>query len=157
MSLTKSTPNTFVLNRSFSATPERVFAAFSDPAKKRRWFADSDSHDVQTFDMDFRVGGAQKARFLYKQGTPIAGMTIVNDSIYMDIVPNNRIILASTMSLGENPISVTLVTVEIVPTEKGTDLILTHQGVFFEGSGGPAMREQGWKVLMDRLATELAR
>jgi uncharacterized protein YndB with AHSA1/START domain len=32
------THSTFVIERSYATTPERVFAAFSDPAKKRRWF-----------------------------------------------------------------------------------------------------------------------
>ena len=32
--------STFTLERNFPATPERVFSAFSDPAKKIRWFAD---------------------------------------------------------------------------------------------------------------------
>jgi hypothetical protein len=38
-----------------------------------------------------------------------------------------------------------------VPAGLGTDLIITHQGAFFEGSDGPAMREQGWNVLADKL------
>lgn len=32
--------NTFVIERSYPATPARVFAALSDPAKKRRWMED---------------------------------------------------------------------------------------------------------------------
>jgi len=43
------------------------------------------------------------------------------------------------------------VTFELVPTGKGADLIVTHQGAFFEGSDGPVMREQGWNRLMDTL------
>jgi len=43
------------------------------------------------------------------------------------------------------------VTFELVPTDQGTDLILTHQGAFFEGSDGPEMREEGWNKLMDKL------
>jgi uncharacterized protein YndB with AHSA1/START domain len=31
--------NTFVLERSFSQPPQSVFAAFADPAKKRRWLS----------------------------------------------------------------------------------------------------------------------
>ena len=30
---------TFVIERSYPTTPQRVFAAFSDPAKTRRWLA----------------------------------------------------------------------------------------------------------------------
>ena len=48
--------STFVLERSYPATCERVFAAFADPAKKRRWFAQGEHHEVGTYDLDFRVG-----------------------------------------------------------------------------------------------------
>jgi uncharacterized protein YndB with AHSA1/START domain len=51
---------------------------------------------------------------------------------------------------------VTLATVELLPTDAGTDLIFTHQGAFFEGSGGPAMREEGWRKLLDNLSAELS-
>jgi hypothetical protein len=44
-----------------------------------------------------------------------------------------------------------------LPADKGTDLIFTHQAVFFEGADGPQMREGGWRSLFDRLATELVR
>ncbi len=47
-------------------------------------------------------------------------------------------------------------TIDLVPTEKGTDLICTHQGAFFEGADGPKMREAGWRTLLDKLTAELA-
>lgn len=31
--------SSFTLERSYPATPERVFAAWADPAAKARWFA----------------------------------------------------------------------------------------------------------------------
>ncbi len=37
------THSTFVIERSYPTSPERVFAAFADPAKKRRWFAEGGS------------------------------------------------------------------------------------------------------------------
>jgi hypothetical protein len=45
-----------------------------------------------------------------------------------------------------------LLTVEFLPSETGTDLILTHQGAFFEGADGPEMRAVGWRKLLERLA-----
>ncbi len=34
------THGTFVIERSYPAAPERVYAAFADPVQKRRWFAE---------------------------------------------------------------------------------------------------------------------
>ena len=148
--------NTFVIERTYPATPERVFAAFADPAKKRRWFIEGDHHDVEHYELDFRVGGQEKACFRMKQGTPIAGRTITNDTSYQDIVPNRRIVLASTMALDDKNFSVSLVTVEFLPSTTGTDLICTHQGAFFEGADGPEMREDGWRKLLEKLTREFA-
>jgi len=149
--------STFVLERNYNAEPERVFAALAEPLKKRRWFIEGEGHEVEEYEMDFRVGGSERARLLFKEGTPIQGMTIINENSYQDIVPNRRVVTSYTMTLGGKRISVALVTFELVPGEKGTDLILTHQGAYFEGADGPQMREQGWRHLLDRLAKELAR
>ncbi|MGA9565417.1 MAG: SRPBCC domain-containing protein [Candidatus Korobacteraceae bacterium] len=62
-----------------------------------------------------------------------------------------------TMTMGGKRISSSLVTIEMLPTDKGTDLICTHQGAFYEGADGPKMREGGWRKLLDNLETQLAR
>ena len=146
--------STFVIERNYPATPERVFAAFADPAKKRRWFVEGGHHEVEHYEMDFRVGGKERARFRFKDGTPLKGIACANDASYQDIVPNRRVVFASTMSVGEKCISASLVTVEFLASETGTDLIFTHQGALFEGADGPEMREAGWRKLLEQLTGE---
>jgi uncharacterized protein YndB with AHSA1/START domain len=143
---------TFVIERSYPTTPQRVFAAFADPVKKQRWFADPDEPPIEDFQMDFRVGGAERKRFKIK-----LGFTCTNETIYQDIVPDSRIVFVYTMSVGDHRISSSQATVELLPTEKGTDLIFTEQGAFFEGADGPQRREGGWRELLEQLAIELAR
>ena len=148
--------NTFVLERSYPTAPERVFAAFTDPDKKSRWLLGGDRSRVQHYDLDFRTGGTERAAILLPEGTPVAGLVCSSETIYQNIVLNQRIVSTSTMSIAGNCISVALVTFELVPTEAGTDLILTHQAAFFEGADGPAMREDGWRKLLDSLSAELS-
>jgi uncharacterized protein YndB with AHSA1/START domain len=147
--------HTFVIERDYPKPTERVFSAFADATKKRRWYAVGENHDIEEFELDFRVGGTERLRYRFKDGSPFPGVVLANDGRYQDIVPDRRIVTASTMDLGDKRISVSLVTIELLPTEKGTDLICTHQGTFFEGSGGPQLREAGWRKLLDNLTTEL--
>ncbi len=146
------THSTFVIERSFPATPDRVFAAFSDPAQKRRWFAEGEESELEHFEMNFRVGGSEQARFRTKNG-----FACRNDTVYLDILPGRRIVIAYTMAVDDRRISSSQATVELLRAGKGTDLIFTEQGAFFEGADGAQMREDGWRQLLGQLARELAR
>jgi uncharacterized protein YndB with AHSA1/START domain len=151
--------STFVIERSYPSKPERVFAALTDPAKKRRWFGEGgDHHDVDHYELDSRVGGKEQLKLRFKAGdSPVAGMSCVNDGYYLDIIPDQRVVMASSMTIGGRCISASLVTFELVSSEAGTDLIFTHQGAFFEGADGPVMREAGWRELLENLSAELTR
>jgi len=108
------------------------------------------------FAMDFRVGGQDRTMYRFPESSPFPGAPLLYETTYLDIVPERRIVYAYTMSVGGKPVSISLTTFELLPSLGGTELILTEQGAYFEGSGGAEMREAGWRGLLDQLAESLA-
>jgi uncharacterized protein YndB with AHSA1/START domain len=155
METTKTVHSTFSLERSFKATPERVFAAWADPASKKRWNYGGEKHEVLRHELDFRVGGGERSAMILGPGLPVSGMTLTLESVIEDIVPNQRIVWAYRMAMDGRTFSASLATVELVKTSVGTDLFLTHQGAYFEGADGPEMRKGGWTSLLEKLAKEV--
>ena len=139
---------TFAVERNYHAAPERVFAAWSDPDAKERWFG-SAKHE---FELDFRVGGMELHR-----GVDERGSAYTFRAWYQDIVPRGRIVYTYEMLDGETRISVSLATVEFTRAAAGTRLILTEQGAFLDGHDTGARREHGMGSLLDALGAELRR
>lgn len=150
MRSTAVTHASFTIERSYTASPARVFAAFADPAQKRRWLAEGEGWEVEQFDVDFRVGGHERGRFRYQGGPPIT-----NDTVYQIIQPDERIILAYAMTIDGAPLSGSLLTIEFVPEGSGTRLVFTEQGAYLDGKDGPVHREEGSRELLEKLAAEL--
>lgn len=141
---------TFSVERTYPALPSRVFAAFANPETKRRWFAESPGFEVDEFAIDFRVGGFE--RTLFRAAGGAAGR---NDTVFLDIVPDERIVFAYSLTDEEVRTSAALTTVELAPNTDGgetqTRLLLTEQVAFLDGVDGTASRLRGWGTLLDRL------
>jgi uncharacterized protein YndB with AHSA1/START domain len=137
---------TFVVERTYDASPDRVFAAWSDPEAKARWFDGSEGE----FELDFRVGGRERGR-----GTLPDGRAYAFQALYQDIVPAQRIVFTYDMLLDGTRISVSVATVQFRPERAGTRLVFTEQGAFLDGHETPGRREQGMGSLLDALAAEL--
>jgi uncharacterized protein YndB with AHSA1/START domain len=142
--------DTFVMERTYKAAPERVFAAWADPVQKRRWFAEGENWTVESFEADFRVGGFERSRFRFKDGPPMG-----NDTFHHDIVPNRRVVSSYSMTIGDQRISTSLLTLELEPEGAGTRMRFTEQAAFFAGGDGTERRREGWTSLLERLAREL--
>jgi uncharacterized protein YndB with AHSA1/START domain len=141
---------TIVVERTYDASPERVFAAWADPAVKVLWFAGPDDWESGDFELDFRVGGRER-----NSGGPPGGPVHLYDAIYQDIVPDQRIILTYDLYRDETRISVSLATVELKPAAAGTRLIYTEQGAYLDGHDVPDQRERGMGSLLDALGAAL--
>jgi uncharacterized protein YndB with AHSA1/START domain len=154
---------TFSLERSYPVSAARVFAAWADPAAKARWFAPGPDSGHQ---LDFRVGGRE-----VNHGGPESGPVLSFESFYRDIVPDERIVYSSTLSAGNDVVTVSVTTVELSPGQLspgqlspgqlspgqgGTRLVLTEQGTFLDGREEPDWRERGTAAWLDALGAELS-
>ncbi len=140
---------TFVVERTYDASPARVFAAWSNPAAKARWFGGPGEGDP-TYELDFQVGGREVTR-----GGPPGGPVYAYDARYQDIVPNRRIVYTYDMHMDRTRISVSLTTVEFESVGSGTRLIFTEHGAFLDGHDTPAARKHGTGELLDALGAVL--
>ena len=141
--------STFVIERTYQASPETVFEAWADPVAKAQWFGPSEKPDG-SYSLDFREGGREHLSIAMPDGAPYSF-----DAVYQDIVAAQRIVYVYDMHRGDARISVSVATVEIEPLGEGTRLTLTEQGVFLDGLDTPAEREHGTNVLMDALGAHV--
>jgi uncharacterized protein YndB with AHSA1/START domain len=144
---------TFVIERTYPSTPPQVFHALADKDAKSKWFADPRQGGRKpALEMDFRIGGRET-----NSGGAEGGPVHRFNAIYWDIVPDQRIIYAYDMHIGDQRISVSLATIELTPEGKGTRLTFTEQGAFLDGYDDPAGRERGTRELLDALGASLER
>ena len=146
------THDTFVVERSYPASPARVFAAWADPAAKARWFASPEEWGPDEFELDFRVGGRERSR-----GGPPGGPLITYEARYQDIVPDERIVYTYVMEMDATLISISVATVELRPEGGGTRLVLTEQGAYLDNHDSSGQLQHGAGELLDALGAELRR
>ena len=141
---------TFVIVRTYDASPERVFAAWADPAAKARWFGPG-ALAHEGYALEFAVGGRERLEV-----TAPDGAVYRHDAHYQEIVPDRRIVYAYTMDRDEARISVSVATVEVEPAGPGTRLVFTEQAAYLDGADTPAAREHGTRELLEKLDSALA-
>src|SRR3546814_12052013 len=116
-----------------------LFAAWAEPALKRRWFGEADGWEDVEHRLDFRVGGSE-----YSSARQPGGPRHVHETVILNIVPARRIVFAYTMRLDDRPISTSLATVALAPATAGTQLHPTHTGAFFARLAGLASPPGTW-------------
>lgn len=154
-----TTHGTFVVERTYAASPQRVFAAWSDPAAKRAWFVEGEGWEIQSYELDFREGGTETSKFRFLKGEETFGekSVIGNYTVFDEIIPNERIIFTYSMDRNGKRFSVSLASVEFKAAGSGTRLIFTEHGAHFDMADGIKMREAGWHELLGKLDEFLAK
>jgi uncharacterized protein YndB with AHSA1/START domain len=134
------------IKRRFNASPEAVYAAWTDPAKIRQWFGCSDATIIEA-SFDVRVGGSYAIATRKETGE-------VNraDGVYREIVPNRKLVFTWTPNTGLRAESI--VTLLITPDGPGCFVTLSHE--MFVDEETRNRHEQGWRGCFDKLERFLA-
>jgi uncharacterized protein YndB with AHSA1/START domain len=132
---------------------ERVYRAWLDPATMVRWFVDPKFTDGRA-EVDERVGG----HYRIFQVDPEGAMTGGSESTILELVPNERIVLAWRFAGPDRETDlspVTRVTVTFVEPRPGeTELTVVHDGLDGLAAQLPAVAghvQQGWTDTLHRL------
>ncbi|MBR0651532.1 polyketide cyclase [Roseomonas terrae] len=142
---------TFVFERQTGAEPERVFAAYADPAERQAWSAPSDTAMFAYETADFTEGGVDTFRCGSKEAPQYAGRTT-----YLSIVPSERIVTAEVIHAGGRTVMTCLNTVELVAQGSGTRILATVQVASFIGDAMLDGVREGNEASLNNLVRHLA-
>lgn len=145
-----TTHATFEIDRQLAAAPSRVYGAWADAELKRSWFACHDDWPNLGYELDFRVGGRER------NVVSAAGTEHVFEGVYLDIVPDYRIIYAYEMRVGDRRVSASLATVVFERCGRGTRMKFTEQVVFLDGYPDDGERRRGTEEGFERFEKLLA-
>ena len=142
---TKTAPErSLEITRFISASPARVYNAWTDPAQLREWFG-PEGVRTQSITADVRVGGKYRWDLITREGEDWAAF-----GEYRELVPEKKIVFTwqwDDDKAWENRTSV--VTVELFDRAGGTELRLKHEQLPSEESRD--RHSEGWNSLLNRL------
>ncbi len=129
------------VTRQFAATAERVFDAWLNPEKARRFLFATESGQMTRVEIDPCVGGS--FTFVNRRDSE----EIEHSGKYLEI--DRPQLLVFTLSVGKYSSGESRVIIEISPLGGGCELALTHVGVQSEYA---ARTEAGWVDILGGLA-----
>jgi uncharacterized protein YndB with AHSA1/START domain len=136
-------PAVLEVRRRFSASRERVFAAWTSAEALTRWRA-PDNAVVQDAGVDFRVGGRWHVRMLGNDGQRhLVGGT------YREIDPPRRLVLTWRWEANVDGHD-SIVTVDFHDEDGATEIVLTHEGLVSDQERDG--HRHGWVGCFDKLA-----
>jgi uncharacterized protein YndB with AHSA1/START domain len=129
------------ITRTFDASPEAVFEAWTNPTEFGRWFG-TESTSVEDVRMDLRVGGEWSARMILGDGTEIGW-----HGSYLEVDAPHRLVL----SLSDRPGNeFERVSVVLKGVQAGTEMTFTQSGGHMPPENY-AKAEEGWRSFFDDL------
>jgi uncharacterized protein YndB with AHSA1/START domain len=149
--MSRAVHDTFTIERSYDATPARVFAAWARPEARARWFVGPEGWTAIERSLDFRVGGKEVARGRFNESGVVSNF----ESQFLDIVADRRIVFVYVMHINDRKISASLATLELEAEGGGTLMRYTEQAVYIDGYEDNGSRKRGTEGLLDQLETWL--
>ncbi len=135
----------FVVEREFTHAPSLVFFAWSNAEARRQWFHGPEGWVVGEQVFDFRTGGLE-----ISEGGPKGGFVSRYEARILEIVPDERIIVAFMMYMDGVPITASLATTEFKAGDYGTQLRYTEQIAFLDGHDHLPQRIEGTEGMFDQ-------
>lgn len=147
-------PRPLVVSRTFPASPELVFRAWSSADHLKRWFCPA-GYTVPKACVEFRVGGA----FDICMRSP-RGEEHWTRGKYTEIVPHSRLVIdMNALDAQDRPLFRAYTVVTFERESSGTRLQVTQNYTLLDGFAAPMIQgaPAGWSETLDRLEQELAR
>src|SRR5580704_13739782 len=142
---------TFHLERTYDAPVARVWKALTDEAAKQKWFGGTPgSWELLERHMDVRVGGSERVKGRWE-----SGVVSTFDAVYLDVIPNERLVYSYVMHLDDKKISVSLATMQLKAAADRKTTLMVTEGAFLDGYDDAGSREQGTGHLLDALGASL--
>jgi len=132
------------IKRFIKATPDRVYAAWSDPAQIKEWWG-PEGVRTRSLVADVRVGGKYRWDLTSPQGEDMSAF-----GEYRELIPGKKIVFTWKWDDGENwTTHNSIVTVELFDRDGGTELLFKHEQLPSEESRD--RHNEGWNSILDRL------
>lgn len=141
MSVASAVKPSLTIKRRLKASPAKVFAAWTNPEKMKRWVGPGEIKVVHA-ESDPRVGG----RYRWQMISP-AGESHDVGGVYREVVANEKLVF--TWAWKSTPERESLVTVLLKPDGDGTLLTLIHEQFADEASRDG--HQAGWNGALDKL------
>jgi uncharacterized protein YndB with AHSA1/START domain len=134
------------VRRRLAAAPERVFAAWTDPAMVAIWMPAPEEGEMVRAELDLRVGG--RFRFVVRR----QGEEIAHEGEYLEIDPPRRLVF--TWTVPRYGAGMSRVAIDIVASDRETALILSHEPVTADLV---TQTRRGWIAIVDAIGAGLSR
>jgi uncharacterized protein YndB with AHSA1/START domain len=143
---TVATKPSLTIKRRFNAPPAKVFSAWTDPEKVKRWMGPGEVKPLRA-EADPRIGG----RYRWVMQAPNGEEYDVGGG-YREVIPNEKLVF--TWAWKSTPERESLVTITFKSDGAGTLMTLTHEQFFDEDARD--RHNQGWEGSLVKLEKYLA-